>query len=160
MEIPVLHEILHFFAWFCNRWQGFLHLPILFVWTYFDTPAVFRHYQKSSGRDDFPNVDVDLQSTRLITAFLLSFYMFCGSMLCLGLLVMPIKYMTDRSRPKHIPFVKRYLNMRVREGTQPSHPSGDSAMAAYFGGAYFFIFLNPYMFYFMTPLVCLGRVYM
>lgn len=44
MEVPVLHEILHFGAWFCNRWQGFLQIPIVFIWTYFDTPAVFKQY--------------------------------------------------------------------------------------------------------------------
>lgn len=90
----------------------------------------------------------------------MSAHIFVGFLFFFGTLVMPIKYLTHRSRPKHIPSVRRYLNMRAREGNQPSHPSGDSAVAAYFGGVYHFVFRCSLVYPILTPAVMFGRVYM
>ena len=114
----------------------------------------------SADTPDFKGANLNSPSIRFKIAAIINLHMILGITLFTILIVLPYKYITNRRRPTRLPAVKRYLNMRIREGNQPAHPSGDSANAAYFFGMYFLIFDFPYFLYFLLPLVCLGRVWM
>merc|ERR1712078_591612 len=98
------------------------------------------------------------ESFRLKLAAFLVVYMMMGVATAHFFFTMPIKYAINRDRPKKLQNVKRYLDMRSRERNQPAHPSGDAVLAAYFCGMYYYVFGLPQFFYFLLPIVCLGRV--
>ena len=97
---------------------------------------------------------------RFKVALVMNLHMLLGTAIFVLLVILPIKYVSKRNRPQRLPAVKRYMNMRSRERNQPSFPSGDSFIAAYFFGIYFYVFAFPYFQYILLPIVCLGRVWM
>jgi len=88
------------------------------------------------------------------------FYLLEGALIFPIIFIFPLKYLTKRARPVRMPQVTRHCDMRTHEGNQPSFPSGDAAIAAFFFAQYLYVFDFPWLFYIMTPIVMLGRVWM
>ena len=101
---------------------------------------VTHHFEKSSKISNTKKLDYDDPAVKFEIGGVLLLYMAIGAILFTLLLILPIKYLTARTRPTRVPSVRRYINMRKREGNQPAHPSGDAAIAAFFFSLYFFVF--------------------
>jgi hypothetical protein len=56
------------------------------------------------------------------------------------IVILPLKAILNRDRPKKIEHVKRYFNLRDLENNNKSMPSGDAAVCAFFLGFYYIYF--------------------
>ena len=134
---------------------------MLLIWAYLDPTSVIEYYKKSQmSQPDFKDFNKESKKDCLLIAGCITAYGMVGLVIFVLGVILPVKYMTHRTRPTRIITVKRHINMRIKEGNQPAHPSGDAAVAAFFFGLYFYVFDFPYLLYIFLPLVSLGRVWM
>ena len=115
LETPIVNEILTFGAWICNRKQCLLQIPMLFLFAYFYPEQVIEHFKKSEDAPDFKDIDYGSTMTKIKIAGIMNLHMLMGVAVFVILIILPLKYITNRSRPTRLPAVKRYLNMRKRE---------------------------------------------
>ena len=85
-------------------------------------------------------------------------YMTVGILVPVLFMILPLKAIIGRERPKRITSVKRIFNMRDQE-KQKAMPSGDTFAASFFVGLYTNIFGAHWLLWICVPLVGLGRVY-
>ena len=88
---------------------------MLFLFAYFYPEQVIEHFKKSEDAPDFKDIDYGSTVTKIKIAGIMNLHMLMGVAVFVILIILPLKYITNRSRSTRLPAVKRYLNMRKRE---------------------------------------------